>query len=262
METIRYDAHFGTVIERPARRKRCAAKPRSAGPAGAWTWLAERDGEPVGLLLRRATGGRGLDRADGRRRRPSPTCELMFVLPGERGAASARRAGRAAAPRGRDAAGRGGHPAALRAGQPAVRAVLEPAGIPAAVDHLGGQAGPHAPLSSGRPLGQCCAGPALSLSRWIWKNGDCRTNRATSISSSAGDDDADQRPELRSPARPGSRLGQDPAEEAGRAERQDAEDQRVPQRGEQPAPVVHHRWPARSGCRRSRTAGRSRRSRR
>ena len=57
METVRYDAHFGTVIERPdtaaALRREAAA--RLAGPVS-WTWLAERDGSPVGLLYAQGPG--------------------------------------------------------------------------------------------------------------------------------------------------------------------------------------------------------------
>ena len=55
METIRFDAHFGTVIERPwsAEALRREAEPLLAGPA-AWTWLAEHDGEPWPALRRAA----------------------------------------------------------------------------------------------------------------------------------------------------------------------------------------------------------------
>ncbi len=86
METIRYDAHFGTVIERPdsvaALRREAAA--RLAGPQP-WTWLAERDGSPVGLLY-----AQGPDLAGwiAHLARPAPVAylELMAVLPGDRGA--------------------------------------------------------------------------------------------------------------------------------------------------------------------------------
>ena len=51
MATIRYDAHFGTVIERPhtaaVLRRDTAAMLAAPDP---WIWLAERDGTPVGLL--------------------------------------------------------------------------------------------------------------------------------------------------------------------------------------------------------------------
>ncbi len=86
METIRYDAHFGTVIERPgsmaALRREAAI--RLARPAP-WTWLAERDGSPVGLLY-----AQGPDQAGwiAPLARPAPVAylELMAVLPGARGA--------------------------------------------------------------------------------------------------------------------------------------------------------------------------------
>lgn len=86
METIRYDAHFGTVIERPdsAAALRREAEARLAAPS-TWTWLAERDGSPVGLLYAQGPG-----QADwiAPLARPAPVAylELMAVLPGARGA--------------------------------------------------------------------------------------------------------------------------------------------------------------------------------
>ena len=85
LETIRYDACFGTVIERPdtvpaLRREAGAAL---AGP-DPWIWLAERDGRPVGLLYaeRPELAGWIAPLA-----RPSPVSylELMTVRPEERG---------------------------------------------------------------------------------------------------------------------------------------------------------------------------------
>ena len=51
MATIRFDTHFGTVIERPwsAEALRRDASALLAEP-GAWTWLAEDDGNPVAML--------------------------------------------------------------------------------------------------------------------------------------------------------------------------------------------------------------------
>ena len=51
LETIRFDAHFGGVIERPstAAALRQEADGLLAG-AEPWIWLAERDRTPVGLL--------------------------------------------------------------------------------------------------------------------------------------------------------------------------------------------------------------------
>ena len=146
LETIRYDAHFGTVIERPetavALRHEAA---RLLGAAGPWVWLAEREGDPVGLLYAERPEFAGWI-APMVRAAPVAYLELMDVLPGQRGRGVAAALVGAAAP-GRGRVRGGGHAAALRAGQPAVRAVLAPAGVPAAVDHLGGQAGRHPPLA-------------------------------------------------------------------------------------------------------------------
>jgi GNAT superfamily N-acetyltransferase len=51
LEVIRYDAHFGNGGVRPGTTQamRGEAAGLLAGPQP-WTWLAERDGEPVGLL--------------------------------------------------------------------------------------------------------------------------------------------------------------------------------------------------------------------
>jgi GNAT superfamily N-acetyltransferase len=86
METIRYDANFGTVIERPdsAAALRGEAAARLAGPAP-WTWLAERDGSPVGLLYAQGPEQAGWI-APLVRRAPVAYLELMAVLPGARGA--------------------------------------------------------------------------------------------------------------------------------------------------------------------------------
>ena len=85
MATVRFDAHFGTVIERPwsAEALRGAAGPLLAEPA-AWTWLAERDGEAVGLLYAEPPdAARWIAPMAG----PAPVAylELMYVQPGERG---------------------------------------------------------------------------------------------------------------------------------------------------------------------------------
>ncbi len=52
MEVVRFDASFGGVIERPGAAH--ALRAQVAGLLGEhdpWTWLAERDGEPVGVLI-------------------------------------------------------------------------------------------------------------------------------------------------------------------------------------------------------------------
>ena len=86
METVRYDAHFGTVIERPdtAAALRREAAVRLAGPAP-WTWLAERDGQVVGSLYAQSPDQAGWIAP---LVRPAPVAylELMAVLPGARGA--------------------------------------------------------------------------------------------------------------------------------------------------------------------------------
>jgi GNAT superfamily N-acetyltransferase len=85
METIRYDAHFGTVIERPetpaALRHEVAQVLAALGP---WVWLAERDGDPIGLLYAERPEFAGWI-APMVRAAPVAYLELMDVLPGERG---------------------------------------------------------------------------------------------------------------------------------------------------------------------------------
>jgi GNAT superfamily N-acetyltransferase len=86
LEVIRFDAHFGNGRERPgtpaALRKEAAAS-LLAGPEP-WTWLAERDGEPVGLLAAQRPAAAGWIAP---RVRPAGAAYLMFgfVAPGERG---------------------------------------------------------------------------------------------------------------------------------------------------------------------------------
>ena len=85
MATIRYDAHFGTVIERPhtaaALRQDTAPLLAAADP---WIWLAERDGEPVGLLYAEPPGTAAWI-APMTGRAPAAYLELMVVRPGLRG---------------------------------------------------------------------------------------------------------------------------------------------------------------------------------
>jgi len=85
METIRYDAHFGTVIERPetpaALRHEVARVLAAPDP---WVWLAERDGDPLGLLYAERPEFAGWI-APMVRAAPVAYLELMDVLPGERG---------------------------------------------------------------------------------------------------------------------------------------------------------------------------------
>ena len=85
LETIRYDAHFGTVIERPetpaALRHEAGAVLAAPDP---WVWLAERDGTPIGLLYAERPEFAGWI-APMVRAAPVAYLELMDVLPGERG---------------------------------------------------------------------------------------------------------------------------------------------------------------------------------
>jgi hypothetical protein len=60
MEVIRFDAHFGGVIERPGATE--ALRAEVAGLLDEdepWAWLAERDGDPVGLLVAERPGVAG-----------------------------------------------------------------------------------------------------------------------------------------------------------------------------------------------------------
>jgi len=85
LETIRFDAHFGTVIERPgtpvALRHEAGAVLAAPDP---WVWLAERAGTPIGLLYAERPEFAGWI-APMVRAEPVAYLELMDVLPGERG---------------------------------------------------------------------------------------------------------------------------------------------------------------------------------
>jgi len=85
MATIRFDAHFGTVIERPwsAEALRRDASALLAEP-GAWTWLAEDDGNPVAMLY--AEPPQAADWiAPMAGVSPVAYLELMYVQPDDRG---------------------------------------------------------------------------------------------------------------------------------------------------------------------------------
>ena len=86
MEVLRFDANFGGVIERPGAAETLRAP--LAGLLGAddpWTWLAERDGVPVGLLVAERPEVAGWIAP---RTCESPVAYLLalFVAPAERGA--------------------------------------------------------------------------------------------------------------------------------------------------------------------------------
>lgn len=85
MEVVRFDAYFGGVIERPGAAG--ALRAEIAGLLGdddPWTWLAERDGVPVGLLIAEPPQSAGWIAP---RTRLSPVAYLLalFVVPAERG---------------------------------------------------------------------------------------------------------------------------------------------------------------------------------
>jgi GNAT superfamily N-acetyltransferase len=85
LEVIRYDAYFGNGGERPgtvnALRKEVVRLLDAPRP---WTWLAERDGEPVGMLAAQPPGAADWI-APLVRPTPAAYLMLMFVQPDERG---------------------------------------------------------------------------------------------------------------------------------------------------------------------------------
>ena len=85
MGVIRYDAQFGAVIIRPATEALVRAETQAAlATRPAWAWLAERDGQPVGLVHVQPPERSGWIAG---MTRPGVTVYLqtMFVRPGERG---------------------------------------------------------------------------------------------------------------------------------------------------------------------------------
>ena len=85
-EIIRFDSRFGAVNERPDTQTalRHEAAGLLAGPAP-WTWLAERDGEAVGMLAAQPPAAAAWI-APMTGVAPAAYLMLMFVEPGERGA--------------------------------------------------------------------------------------------------------------------------------------------------------------------------------
>jgi GNAT superfamily N-acetyltransferase len=86
MEVVRFDAHFGGVIDRPwatqALRAEVAGLLAEHEP---WVWLAERDGDPVGLLIAEPPEVAGWI-APRACRSPVAYLLALFVAPAERGA--------------------------------------------------------------------------------------------------------------------------------------------------------------------------------
>jgi len=85
MGVIRYDAQFGAAIVRPATEGLVRAETRAAlAVRPAWAWLAERSGEPVGLVHvqppEKSRWITGMTRGG-----VTAYLQTMFVRPGERG---------------------------------------------------------------------------------------------------------------------------------------------------------------------------------
>ena len=85
LEVIRFDQHFGSVLLHPhaERVERQAAEQVLSLPEP-WTWLAERDGRPVGLLVAEPPDRAGWI-ASATRLDPVAYLATLSVLPDERG---------------------------------------------------------------------------------------------------------------------------------------------------------------------------------
>jgi predicted N-acetyltransferase YhbS len=85
VEVIRFDEHFGSVTLHPhaERAERLAARENLARPQP-WTWLAERDGRAVGLLIAEPPDRAGWIAA-ATSRSPVAYLATMSVRPDERG---------------------------------------------------------------------------------------------------------------------------------------------------------------------------------
>jgi GNAT superfamily N-acetyltransferase len=85
LEVVRWDARFGYITERPSTLPalRREAAEVVAGPEP-WTWLAERDGEPVGMLAAQRPEAAGWI-APMTGLAPAAYLMLTFVQPGLRG---------------------------------------------------------------------------------------------------------------------------------------------------------------------------------
>jgi GNAT superfamily N-acetyltransferase len=85
LEIVRFDAHFGCVVERPGTdgALRRYASTLLARPQP-WAWLAERDGTPVGMVTaERPAEAAWISHMAGLA--PAAYLGQMFVTPGERG---------------------------------------------------------------------------------------------------------------------------------------------------------------------------------
>lgn len=85
MEVLRFDVHCGGVLEPPEAEHGLRAQVAGLLEHEPWTWLAERDGDPVGMLIaeRPESAAWIAPRTSG-----SPVAYLLaqFVAPAERGA--------------------------------------------------------------------------------------------------------------------------------------------------------------------------------
>jgi GNAT superfamily N-acetyltransferase len=85
MGVIRYDALFGSAVVRPATEALVRAETQAALAARpVWAWLAERNGQPVGLVHVQPPGRSGWI-AGMARGGTTAYLQTMFVRPGERG---------------------------------------------------------------------------------------------------------------------------------------------------------------------------------
>jgi GNAT superfamily N-acetyltransferase len=85
MEVVRFDAYFGGVIERPGTAEALRAELSGLlSEHDPWTWLAERDGDPVGLLIAERPEAAGWI-APLTRLSPVAYLLALFVVPAERG---------------------------------------------------------------------------------------------------------------------------------------------------------------------------------
>lgn len=85
LEVIRFDQHFGSVLLHPhAERVERRAAGQILSLPEPWTWLAERDGRPVGLLVAQPPDRAGWI-ASATRQAPVAYLATLSVLPDERG---------------------------------------------------------------------------------------------------------------------------------------------------------------------------------
>ncbi len=85
LDVIRFDQHFGSVLlHRHAERVERQAANQILSLPEPWTWLAERDGRPVGLLVAQPPDRAGWI-ASATRQAPVAYLATLSVLPEERG---------------------------------------------------------------------------------------------------------------------------------------------------------------------------------